>query len=124
MNAIGDDDAETVTMILEDGLDPNSRYNDTAVSGGDRDLTLLHWAARFDSPSAAEVFIAHILRSLESLMSLSVQTLIEFGADVEAKNSLGNTPLHYCSLFGSASVAKVRFCKHLAALKFEFDRAF
>ena len=56
MNAIGDDDAETVSMILEDGLDPNSRYNDSAVNGGDADLTLLHWAARFDSSASAEVF--------------------------------------------------------------------
>ena len=38
-----------------------------------------------------------------------MQVLIDFGAEVEAKNSFGNTPLHYCGLFGSVSVAKVRF---------------
>ena len=65
MAAIKDDDAETVRMILEGGLDPNSRYNDTAVFDGDADFTLLHWAARFDSPASAEVssvLLLHLLR--------------------------------------------------------------
>ena len=56
MDAIEDDDAETVTMILEDGLDPSSVYDETREeSDDDEGDTLLHWAARFESPASAEV---------------------------------------------------------------------
>ena len=66
MDAIADDDAEAVTMILEDGLDPNSRHNDTSFVNGDEDSTLLHWASQFDSPDSAEVSPIHILRFIQS----------------------------------------------------------
>ena len=58
VDAIKDDDVETVIMILEDGLDPNSRYTDKSLYGKDAGLTLLHWAARFDAPASTEVFAA------------------------------------------------------------------
>ena len=53
--AIENDDAGKVRECLEGGLDPNSRYNDTTVSDGDADDTLLHWAARYDSSETAKV---------------------------------------------------------------------
>ena len=49
------DATDLLEVILSQGLDPNSRYNDTSFEYGERDDTLLHWAARFDSPECARV---------------------------------------------------------------------
>ena len=64
MDAIRDDDAETVSMLLENGVNPNSRYNDSALGDGETDSTLLHWAAVFNSPASAEVSPVHTFKSL------------------------------------------------------------
>ena len=61
MAAIRDDDTETVRRILENGLDPNSVYNEAAFYAGDAGLTLMHWAARFGSPGSTEVLCSNFL---------------------------------------------------------------
>ena len=54
--AIEDDDAEAVQTALDCGLDPESRYKDSAETKyGSSDGTLLHWAARYDSSDSAKV---------------------------------------------------------------------
>ena len=49
------DAASALEFIVSEGLDPNSRYNDTSFEYGDSDETLLHWTARLDSPKCAKV---------------------------------------------------------------------
>lgn len=44
----------------------------------------------------------HILWTPDSQLKLSLVTLIEAGADIKAKNSLGWTPLHYAAACGKA----------------------
>ena len=61
MDAIRAGDAETVRIILEDGLNPDLRYNDTSFIYEDTDDTLLHWAAQFDSTASAEVALLAVI---------------------------------------------------------------
>ena len=53
--AIKEDNATSVRIALDCGLDPGSRYNESASplfrNTGD---TLLHWAARYDSGDSAK----------------------------------------------------------------------
>lgn len=97
VNAIERDRPIIARLILEEGLDPNSRHKNSY-----KEDSLLHWAAQNDSPKCAEVVT--FFRRYRFLR----QVLVDFKAKVDIKNDDGETPLHHCGRFGSVSVAKVR----------------
>ena len=79
LEAAKNGDVATVVSLLD--ADPQ-----LVSAAGDHDKTALHWAAEKDHAEIA-------------------QTLIEAGADIEARTSWGATPLEWAAVMGSGSVA-------------------
>ena len=105
--AVKEDRAKRLASLLDDGIDANSRFNDTKVVRGSRDYTLLHWAARFDASKSAEVQpkLPRIPSFFDTVRTL--QVLIKHNASLELDDASGKKPLHVCGQYGSAAVAEV-----------------
>lgn len=86
-------DSDTLITKLEHGVDPDHQYyyNDSYYWNG---YTPLHRACYYNNPEV-------------------VQTLIEWGANIEAVNSRdGHTPLHTACISGSTEALKkiLKYC--------------
>lgn len=94
-----DDSAGTVELILCQGLDPNIRY-------GTQNTSLLIEAAQYDAVESAKVDF--VLRSYRNYTFLVCQVLLEFGPELEYKDSLGDTALSKAAVYGSVNMIGVK----------------
>ena len=109
-------DIEIIKLLLEVGVDPNSRKTEDNWN-----TAALHYAARHNNLELAQLLISsgaevdvrdkndntplHYVDKTDSIEV--VEFLIQSGADVNAKAIKGSTPLHYAAWNNHLAVAKL-----------------